>query len=44
MFPKGSHDWILVVEGILFALFLLPFLQAKLSGLMGGRKSSSANM
>jgi hypothetical protein len=43
MIPKGFDDWKFVIEGIVFAMFILPFLQAQLSKMMGGRATVSKN-
>jgi hypothetical protein len=37
MIPKGS-DWKFVIEGIIFAMFIWPFLSAQLSRMVGSRK------
>lgn len=36
-------DWTWFIVGILVAMFVLPFVQAKLGAAIGGRRTASAN-
>jgi hypothetical protein len=39
----NSVDWKWFIIGILFSMFVLPFVQAQLSRMMGARKTVSKN-
>lgn len=39
----GKVDWKWLIIGMVIALFVLPFVQAKLGGAFGSRRNLSAN-